>query len=83
MIKDAKHLVILGGGTGGTLAANRLRKKFSETELAIDVIDQDNDHIYQPGLLFIPFGLSSAEEIIRPRSRQLHDDIGYHQTAIT
>lgn len=83
MSTEAKRLVILGGGTGGTLAANRLRKKFNEDELVIDVIDQDNDHIYQPGLLFVPFGLSSGDEITRPRGRQLHGGIDYHQSEIT
>ena len=54
-------MVILGGGTGGTLTANRLRRLYSETEAEITVVDQDDRHIYQPGLLFVPFGLASAE----------------------
>lgn len=77
-----KRLVILGGGTGGTLAANRLRKQFDDDDLHIDVVDQDNDHIYQPGLLFVPFGLTEPEEIIRRRDRQLRKGIDYHQSAI-
>ena len=35
-----QRMVILGAGTGGTLAANRLRKRFSTSELEIDVVDQ-------------------------------------------
>jgi sulfide:quinone oxidoreductase len=31
--------------------------------------------VYQPGLLFIPFGLAHTEEIVRPRHQQLHEDI--------
>ncbi len=76
------RLVILGGGTGGTLAANRLRKQFDDADLHIDVIDQDNDHVYQPGLLFVPFGLAEPDEIVRRRDRQLHKGIDYHQSAI-
>ena len=37
MTAQPKQFVILGAGTGGTLAANRLRKKFDESELTIDV----------------------------------------------
>ena len=39
--------------------------------MAITVVDQDDRHVYQPGLLFVPFGLSHVEDIVRPRARQL------------
>ena len=77
-----KRIVILGGGTGGTLLANRLRRRFDEARLRIDVIDRDDVHVYQPGLLFVPFGLADPDEIVRPRRRQLHHGIGFHQVEI-
>ncbi len=83
MSNQPKKLVILGGGTGGTLAANRIRKTFHDSDLQIDVVDQNNQHVYQPGLLFVPFGLADADEIQRPRDRQLHKGINYHQSAIS
>ncbi len=83
MTNACKRLVILGGGTGGTLAANRIRKSYDGAELRIDVVDQNNDHVYQPGLLFVPFGLAHSEEITRPRNRQLHRGINYHQSGIS
>lgn len=83
MTNALKKLVILGGGTGGTLAANRIRKSYEGAELRIDVVDQNNDHVYQPGLLFVPFGLAHADEITRPRNRQLHRGINYHQSGIS
>ena len=76
------RIVILGGGTGGTLTANRLRKVYGLDEAAITVIDQDDDHVYQPGLLFVPFGLTHPEDIIRPRGRQLHRGTDYRTTAV-
>jgi sulfide:quinone oxidoreductase len=76
-----KHVVILGAGTGGTLAANRLRRALA-ADVQISVVDQDDDHVYQPGLLFLPFGLTTAEELVRPRPRQLHGAIGYHRSAV-
>jgi len=81
-VTDRKRLVILGAGTGGTLAANRMRKQFSRDELAIDIVDQDNGHVYQPGLLFVPFGLTEPDEIVRKRDRQLKKGIDYHESAI-
>jgi sulfide:quinone oxidoreductase len=77
-----QRLVILGAGTGGTLAANRLRKKYKDDRLRIDVVDQDNRHVYQPGLLFVPFGLAEPDEIVRKRDRQLKKGIHYHQCPI-
>ncbi len=66
------RIVILGAGTGGTLTANRLRKALSAETTSIICIDQDDRHVYQPGLLFVPFGLTQSEDIVRPRSRQIH-----------
>ena len=40
-----KRIVILGGGTGGTLAANRLRHELGDAA-AITVVDRNNNHIY-------------------------------------
>ena len=71
------RIVVLGAGTGGTLAANRLRRAYGETEASITVVDQDDRHVYQPGLLFVPFGLTHGEDIVRPRGRQLHRGIEY------
>jgi sulfide:quinone oxidoreductase len=77
-----RHVVILGGGTGGTLTANRLRRRFGVEELAITVVDQDDRHIYQPGLLFVPFGLAHLDDIVRSRGRQLHAGIDLRVSAI-
>jgi sulfide:quinone oxidoreductase len=71
------RILILGGGTGGTIMANRLRRALPVDEVAITVVDRDDAHVYQPGLLFVPFGLADADHLVRPRHRQLHRDIGF------
>jgi len=76
------RILILGGGTGGTLMANRLLRRLGGDRAEITVVDQDDRHVYQPGLLFVPFGLAHEEDIVRPRGRQLHDGIAYVQQAI-
>ena len=70
------RIVILGAGTGGTLTANRLRHLYGD-DAEIVVVDRDDRHIYQPGLLFVPFGLAQPEGIVRPRSAQLHDGVEF------
>jgi len=77
-----KRIVVLGGGTGGTMAANRLRRRFDEDEAEIHVVDHDDRHVYQPGLLFVPFGLAQVAEIVRPRSRQLRKGIAFHENEV-
>jgi sulfide:quinone oxidoreductase len=77
-----KRIVILGGGTGGTMVANRLRRRFDPDDAEIHVVDRDDRHVYQPGLLFVPFGLASLDEIVRPRARQLRDGIVFHEREI-
>jgi sulfide:quinone oxidoreductase len=75
------RVVILGGGTGGTMTANRLRKRYGGT-MQIDVVDRDDRHVYQPGLLFVPFGMADPDHIVRPRQRQLRDGIAFHADGI-
>jgi len=77
-----KRILILGGGTGGTMTANRLRRRYGEDEAEIHVVDRDDRHVYQPGLLFVPFGLTQLEEIVRSRRRQLRGGIEFHESEI-
>jgi len=83
----SKRIVILGGGTGGTLCANRLHRQYrfhrsDDQEVEIVVVDQDNHHVYQPALLFVPFGLAHRQEFVRPRAEQLHHDIEFIEDTI-
>ena len=74
MGSSTKRVVILGGGTGGTLTANRLRKDLGDG-VEITVVDQDDAHVYQPALIFLPFGLAAPESMVRSRAAQLHEGI--------
>jgi sulfide:quinone oxidoreductase len=79
---STKQIVVLGGGTGGTMTANRLRRHFDSDEAEIHVVDRDDRHVYQPGLLFIPFGLAQVDEIVRPRRRQLRAGVVFHENEV-
>ena len=68
------RIVILGGGIAGTLAANRLRRLYGDRAEVV-VVDRDERHVYQPGLLYVPFGLTEPEAIVRPRAAFLADGI--------
>ncbi|MCJ7827230.1 MAG: NAD(P)/FAD-dependent oxidoreductase, partial [Demequinaceae bacterium] len=66
-----KRLVILGAGTAGTIAANKMRKRLRRDEWDITVIEPAALHDYQPGYLFMSFGKQKAREIRRPVPRLL------------
>ncbi len=51
-----RTLLVLGAGTAGTMTANKLRHRLTADEWKITVVDQDDEHHYQPGYLFLPFG---------------------------
>ncbi|MGZ5385308.1 MAG: type III sulfide quinone reductase, selenoprotein subtype, partial [Acidimicrobiia bacterium] len=72
-----RTLVILGAGTAGTIIANKLRHRLDRDAWNITVVDQDNDHHYQPGYLFVPFGGYSHDQIVRSRSAFLPDGVDF------
>jgi len=62
-----KKLLILGAGTGGTIMANRMRKVLEREEWDITLVDTCKIHYYQPGFLFVPFGMYSKKDVIKPK----------------
>ena len=66
-----KRMVILGAGTAGTMMANKLVRSLPAKEWKVTVVDRDDVHLYQPGLLFLPFGTYREEDITRPRKSLL------------
>lgn len=66
-----KTLLILGAGTGGTMVANRMVRALDPAQWRVAVVDKDDDHIYQPGLLFIPFGIYTPADVVKPKRHYL------------
>src|SRR5216117_4543025 len=77
-----KKLLILGAGTAGTMMANRLRKKLSTDEWAIAIVDQYTKHYYQPGFLFMPFGIYSEKDVIKPKKKFIPPKVHYIESEI-
>jgi sulfide:quinone oxidoreductase len=70
-----RTLLVLGAGTAGTMTANKLRQRLDRRDWTITVVDQDDEHHYQPGYLFIPFGTYDREDVVRSRHHFLGDGI--------
>lgn len=59
-----KTILILGGGVGGIVTANELRKKLSKEHRVI-IFDKEDKHVFAPSLLWLMTGLRKSEKISR------------------
>jgi sulfide:quinone oxidoreductase len=62
-----RKLLVLGAGTAGTMIVNKLSRRLDSADWRITVVDRDDDHLYQPGYLFVPFGAYSPDQLTRSR----------------
>lgn len=75
MTTTTKNLVVLGAGTAGTMVVNKLRKRLPDSEWTITVVAKDDIHDYQPGYLFIPFGINTPKQVRRSARQFLPEGV--------
>lgn len=63
-----KTILILGGGIGGTVAASRLRRALPPGHRVI-LVEREENHLFQPSLLWLMTGQRTAAAIQRPVAR--------------
>jgi sulfide:quinone oxidoreductase len=68
------RVVVLGGGVGGTIAANLLSKKLGR-DAAITVVDPTGMHVYQPGFLYVALGQANGRWLTRDERTLLRSDV--------
>ena len=72
-----EEIVIVGGGTGGTVLANdladRLEPELEAGDVRVTLVNDDPDHVYKPVWLYVPFGQREPDDG-RRRLRSLVDD---------
>jgi sulfide:quinone oxidoreductase len=65
-----QRILVLGGGVGGTLAANllarKLKRRIDAGDVALTLVDEGGEHVYQPGFMYIAMGGERAENLHRP-----------------
>jgi sulfide:quinone oxidoreductase len=62
-----RKLLVLGAGTAGTMVVNKMVHHLPPDEWQITIVDQDTTHYYQPGFLFIPFGMYGRNDVVKPK----------------
>ena len=70
-----KTILILGAGTGGTMVANKLSHELDTHDWRIVIVDQNENHYYQPGFLFIPFGIYGPNDVVKPKRNFLPPNV--------
>lgn len=76
-----KKLLILGSGAGGTIVAAKMAKSLGE-DWKITVIDRDWKHHYQAGWLFVPFGVYSMADCMKPKTDFIPEGVTFVQDTI-
>lgn len=61
---NGKTIVILGGGVGGLVTANELRKKL-DREHRVVLVDKEGKHVFSPSFLWLIVGLRQPDKIVR------------------
>jgi len=69
METQMKNLVILGAGTAGTMMLNKLHKAIDLNKWKLTIVDNEKTHYYQPGFLFIPFGVYTESDVVKPKEK--------------
>jgi len=53
------------------MVANRMVKVLDLHEWRVVIVDRDESHLYQTGFLYLPFGIHTNAEIVRPKRKYL------------
>ncbi|MDP3775361.1 MAG: FAD-dependent oxidoreductase [Gemmatimonadales bacterium] len=78
----SKAVLVLGGGVGGLVAANRLRKLLPPRDRIV-LVDREPNHVFQPSLLWLATGSRDAGRIQRPLARLERKGIEVVQAEVT
>jgi sulfide:quinone oxidoreductase len=76
-----KTVLILGGGVGGLVAADRLRRALPRDHRVV-LIERERRHLFQPSLLWVAVGARRPEEIQRPVERLARQGVEVVQAAV-
>jgi len=79
MQKPTVSIVVVGGGSGGTLSANLLAKQLSDEiragQVKVHLVLGSHQHIFQPGYLHVAFTGQDPAEIVREERSLVKQDV--------
>ncbi len=76
------RILVVGGGTGGTIVANNLARRLSaeirNRRVRLTMLSATDRHMYQPGLLYVAFGQMTPDQLYRDQRSLLESNIEFH-----
>mgnify|MGYP006273691549 FL=1 len=82
-----EHVVVVGGGTGGTVLANdladRLGPEIDRGDVAVTLVNDDPDHVYKPVWLYVAFGQREPADGRRPLADLVDDRVDVRIDRVT
>lgn len=76
------NVLIVGGGLSGTIVANGLARQIGDElrsgKAHITVLGATDTHMYQPGLLYLPFGRVREADLFRDERKVLDERVSFH-----
>ena len=82
MATGSKHVVILGGGVGGQVVANELRRRIPE-EHRITVVERQTQHAFAPSFLWVMTDTRRPERVARDVRGRLRRGIDFVRAEVT
>ena len=77
----AHNILIVGGGLAGTIVANGLCRQLGHDlrsgAVNITMLGTTETHMYQPGLLYLPFGRIREQELFRDQRKVLDRRVNF------
>ncbi|MPZ14170.1 MAG: NAD(P)/FAD-dependent oxidoreductase [Chloroflexi bacterium] len=80
-VNGRQRIVVLGGGSGGLVAATRLGRRLGADHEVV-LIDRSPEHVYMPSLLWVMVGQRQPGDITRKLARLEHRSVHVVQAQI-
>lgn len=75
------RILVVGGGMGGTILANNLARRLSGDiragKVRLTMLSASEQHMYQPGLLYLAIGRMTPDELYRDQASLLEPGIDF------
>ena len=81
MARDGKTILILGGGVGGLVTANELRKRLGR-EHRVVLVDQRARYLYTPSLLWVMAGTRRSGDAVKDLRRMVASGVEVLQAEV-
>ncbi len=82
-----KHILVVGGGIGGTMTANSLVAKLypeiSAGKLEVTLLSDSPWHYYKPAFMYVAFDMFFEGELRRPQHTLLRPEIDFRVDKVT